>query len=120
MLERRMQRRQNRGHALLRAPSDAALRRCERLKDRRMRLLYGLGHDRDGAHDSVLDAAAPFRRRVERPWRLAWRNAPVLALVRNKILGPRLLDDPKIFLEGRAIGVVDLVVLMRQRAVNPV
>ena len=37
-----------------------------------------------------------------------------------KILGPCLLDDAKIFLEGRAVGVVDFVVLMRQRAVNSV
>src|SRR5271163_41433 len=71
MLERRMQRRQNRGDALLRAPSDAALGRRERLKDRRMRLLHRLGHDRYRPHDSVLDTAAPLRRRVELPWRLA-------------------------------------------------
>src|SRR5260370_35893701 len=100
-----MQRRQNRGDSLLRAPSDTSLGRCERLKDRWMRLLYGLGHDRDCAHDSILDAAAPFRGRLERPWSFAGRDAPVLALVGNKILGPRLLDDAKSFLERRAIRV---------------
>src|SRR4029077_6030062 len=64
------------------------------------------------------DAAAPFRSRLERPWRLAGRHAPVLALIGKKILGPCLLDDAEIFLEGGAIRVVDLVMLMRQRAVN--
>jgi hypothetical protein len=113
-----MQRRQNRGHSLLRAPSDTALGRRERLKDRRMRLLHGLGHDRDRAHDSILNATAPFGGSVERPRSFAGRDAPVLALVRNKILGPRLLDDAKIFFERRAIRVIDLIVLMGQRAVN--
>src|SRR6266853_334948 len=36
MFEQRMQRRKNRGDAFLRAPSDAALRRRERLKNWRM------------------------------------------------------------------------------------
>src|SRR6266404_1996980 len=44
MLERRMQRRKNRGDAFLRTPSDAAFRRRERLKDRRMRFLHRLRH----------------------------------------------------------------------------
>src|SRR5216684_1702555 len=92
MLQRRMQRRKNRGDALLRAPSDATFRRRERLKDRRMWFLHRLRNHRDCAHDALLDAAAPFRGRLERPRRLAGRHAPVLALIGKKILGPRLLD----------------------------
>src|SRR6266851_8485848 len=92
MLQRRMQRRKNRGDALLRAPSDAAFRRRERLKDRRMRFLHRLRNHRDCAHNALLDAAAPFRGRLERPRRLAGRHAPVLALIGKKILSPRLLD----------------------------
>src|SRR5271168_173031 len=42
MFERRMQRRQDRRDSLLRAPSDTALGRRERLENRRMRLLHGL------------------------------------------------------------------------------
>src|SRR5258705_1649833 len=54
MFERRMQRRKNRGDAFLRAPSDAALRRRERLEYRRMRFLHRLRNHGDRAHDAVL------------------------------------------------------------------
>jgi hypothetical protein len=40
--------------------------------------------------------------------------------VREHGLGPAFLDDRKAFLEGRAVGGVDRVVLMRERAVDAV
>ena len=85
-----------------------------------MRLLHGLGHDRNRADDSIVDAAAPFCGRVDLPRRFARRDAPVLPLLGEEILGPGLLDDVKILLEGGAIGGVYFVVLMWLRAVNSV
>src|SRR5262249_57072681 len=83
-----------------------------------MRLLHRLGHHAYRLDHAVLDSPAPFPGRFDRPWRLARWNAPVLARVTQHVLGPGRLDDAKAFLEGRPIGGVDLVMLMRLRAMN--
>ena len=85
-----------------------------------MRLLQGLGHHADGLEDAVLDALAPLRRGLERPGRVAGRDLPELALEGEHLLGPALLDDLEAFLEGGAVGGVDLVVLVRQGALDAV
>ena len=52
--------------------------------------------------------------------RPAGRDAPVAPLVREQVVGPRLLDDVEALLEGGAVRSIDGVVLVRHRAVNPV
>ena len=79
-----------------------------------------LGHHADRRQDAVLHALAPLRRGVERPWRGAGRHLPELAVEGQHLLGPALLDDAEVLLEGQPIGVVDLVVLVGQRAVDAV
>ena len=115
-----MHRRQDGGDAVLGAPADRALGGGERLEDRRVRLLQGLGHHADRLQDAVLDALAPFGRGLERPGRLARRDPPELALEGEHLLGPGLLDDGEALLEGFAVGGVDLVVLVGERAVDAV
>ena len=80
----------------------------------------GLWHHADRLEDAVLDALAPLRRGLERPGRVARRDLPELALVGEHLLGPALLDDLEALLEGGAVGGVDLVVLVRQGAVDAV
>src|SRR5581483_11398867 len=79
-----------------------------------------LGNDRNGTDYTVLDSAAPFAGGIESPRGVAGRNLPVFALVAQEFIGPCLFDDLEAFLEGGAIGRVDLVMLMRQRAVDAV
>ena len=59
-------------------------------------------------------------RGLERPGRLARRDLPELALEGEHLLGPRLLDDGEALLERGAVGGVDLVVLVGERAVDAV
>src|SRR5262249_16004475 len=65
-------------------------------------------------------AAAPFFGGLESPGGIAGRHTPVLAIVSEEIIGPGLLDDAEAFLERGPVGSIDLIVLMGQRAVNPV
>jgi hypothetical protein len=92
----------------------------ERLEDRRVRLCGRLGHHAHGLEDAVLDALAPLRGGLERPGRVAGRDLPELALEGEHLFGPALLDDLEAFLEGRAVGGIDLVVLVRQGALDAV
>src|SRR5204863_5925854 len=89
-------------------------------EERRMRALERLRDDRDGAHDPVLDARAVAAGGLEIPRRLAGRDAPVAALVREQLVRPRLLDDAEAFLERGAIRLVDRVVLVGEGAVDAV
>ncbi len=120
VLEDRQHRRQDRRHVLLRAEAHGALRAGEGLEQRRVRLLQRLGHHADRLQDAVLDALAPLLRRVERPRRLAHRHLPERAVDGQHLLRPAFLDDAEVLLEGETVRVVDLVVLVRQRAVNAV
>src|SRR5215469_15769622 len=115
-----MEWRKNRGDSLLRTPSNAPLGRRERLEQRRVWLLHRFGHHRDGTHYPILNATTPFFGGFEGPGRIARGHAPVFAIVSQEIIGPGLFDDAEAFLEGGPVGGIDVIVLMGQRAVNPV
>src|SRR5439155_1171988 len=117
-LERGVERREDRGHVLLGAPADRPLRGGEGLEERRVRLLKGLRHDADGAHDAIDHPGPVAPRRLQVPGRLAGRDAPVAALIGEQVLGPGLLDDAEALLEGGPVGGVELVVLVGEGAVD--
>src|SRR5438132_13061671 len=120
MLVLRKEWRQNGSGALAGTPTDTAFRRCERLEDRRMRLLYRLGYHADSFDDTVLDTKAPFVAGFDIPRRVAGWNAPITPIVGEDILGPGLLDNAVALFECGAVGGVDVVVLVRLGAVNTV
>src|SRR5882757_2984402 len=120
VLVERMHRRQDRRDALLGAEAHRVLRAGEGLEQWRVRLLQWLGHHADRRQDAVLYALAPLRRRIEIPRRRTGRHLPELAVMGQHLLGPAFLDDAEILLEGQTIGVVDLVMLVGQRAVDAV
>src|SRR5713101_2448373 len=83
-----------------------------------MRFLQWLRHHADRLDDAVCDAKAPFFAGLDIPWRVARGNAPITPLIGEGLFGPSLLDDAVAFLECGPISRIDLVMLMRLRAVN--
>ncbi len=83
-----------------------------------MRLLQGLRNDANSFDDAVLDAAAIQLGRRQLPWRPLDRNPPISALDRQHVFRPAFLDDPEVLFEGSAVRRVDVVMLVRRRAVD--
>ena len=82
-------------------------------------LLQRLRHDPDRRQDAVRHTLAPLR--VASSCQASCRRESAsTCLRRDSVLRPALLDDLEVLFEGRAIGGVDLVVLMREGTVDAV
>jgi hypothetical protein len=83
-------------------------------------LLQWFRNNANRAKNAVFHPLAELGCGFQSPWRLACRHFPVFPIEGEHLLRPGLLDNPEVLLEGGAICGIDLVMLVRQGAVNVV